>query len=387
MDPSEWPTETGKTGSRSNSGSMGFTSQTTTPGPKQRTSCRGTSTPSPPTRPPRWTSQQSSKASRSGSPTHPREEAKKTPKQRRGTDKGKRNKKQRQEDHTPHRRPQAANSEASPTQNKQPLAEAAATLRVRDDNLEEQRQAAAAEDSWGKSKTPSGHRRTTTPRQQASQRSRSPSEQQGKQNPNTAARHRGTRHTHKHAPRRRTRAAKPSPAGRGTPVAAATQHTSRQAAAGRRSQTAPPPPPRLFAPGRSRRGTQQHEAHHPSVHVARGLVRYRLQLYLTTGHTPITWPPILPVGPTMAIVYQSMPAGIWLAASVRQMGHSPPYPPYHDGATVVASKQNPLDEGHGGLHLHEGGGPLLWRGTQSMAPQGARGTKQPQQRSPKILPG
>ncbi|OLP94038.1 hypothetical protein AK812_SmicGene23990 [Symbiodinium microadriaticum] len=40
-----------------------------------------------------------------------------------------------------------------------------------------------------------------------------------------------------------------------------------------------------------------------------GLVRYRLQLYLTTGHTPITWPPILPVGPTMAIVYQSMPAG------------------------------------------------------------------------------
>ena len=149
----------------------------------------------------------------------------------------------------------------------------------------------------------------------------------------------------------------------------------------------PPPPPRLFAPGRSRRGTQQHEAHHPSVHVARGLVRYRLQLYLTTGHTPITWPPILPVGPTMAIVYQSMPAGIWLAASVRQMGHSPPYPPYHDGATVVASKQNPLDEGHGGLHLHEGGGPLLWRGTQSMAPQGARGTKQPQQRSPKILPG
>ena len=75
------------------------------------------------------------------------------------------------------------------------------------------------------------------------------------------------------------------------------------------------------------------------------LAKYRLQLYLTTGHTPITWPPILPVGPAMAIVYQSMPAGIWLAASVRHMGHSPPYPPYHDGATVVASKQNPLAEG------------------------------------------
>ena len=41
-----------------------------------------------------------------------------------------------------------------------------------------------------------------------------------------------------------------------------------------------------------------------------------------------------------------MPAGIWLAASIRQKGHSPPLPPPHDGATVVASKTNPLDEGN-----------------------------------------
>ena len=73
----------------------------------------------------------------------------------------------------------------------------------------------------------------------------------------------------------------------------------------------------------------------------------RLQLYLPPNEgTPLTYPPVLPVGPTMAIVYQSMPAGIWLAASIRQKGHSPPLPPPHDGATVVASKTNPLDEGN-----------------------------------------
>ena len=61
----------------------------------------------------------------------------------------------------------------------------------------------------------------------------------------------------------------------------------------------------------------------------------RLQLDLPPNQgTPLTYPPVL--GPTMAIVYQSMPAGIWLAASIRQKGHSPPLPP-HDGATVVAS--------------------------------------------------
>ena len=73
----------------------------------------------------------------------------------------------------------------------------------------------------------------------------------------------------------------------------------------------------------------------------------RLQLYLPPNEgTPLTYPPVLPVGPTMAIVYQSMPAGIWLAASIRQMGHSPPLPPPHDGATVVASKTNPLEQGN-----------------------------------------
>ena len=73
----------------------------------------------------------------------------------------------------------------------------------------------------------------------------------------------------------------------------------------------------------------------------------RLQLYLPPNEgTPLTYPPVLPVGPTMAIVYQSMPAGIWLAASVKQTGHSPPLPPPHDGATVVASKTNPLAQGN-----------------------------------------
>ena len=64
----------------------------------------------------------------------------------------------------------------------------------------------------------------------------------------------------------------------------------------------------------------------------------RLQLYMAAENTPLTDPPVLLVGPNLAIRYQSMPAGFWLAAAIRQLGSTPPRPSFHDGATVVASK-------------------------------------------------
>ena len=79
-----------------------------------------------------------------------------------------------------------------------------------------------------------------------------------------------------------------------------------------------------------------------------------LQLYSTGGAPPLTYPPVLPVRPFLAIIYQAMPSGIWLAGAIRQRSTSPPPPPAHTGATIVATKDDPTQESVGGYYLGMG---------------------------------
>ena len=123
----------------------------------------------------------------------------------------------------------------------------------------------------------------------------------------TAALHpqRGTHHPRHKAPTRGHSNYSATPAGLRATAHYPLSITTPPAAAGRHPQGDPSPSTPFHPLPKPHNNTEHPTPAYTSLE--KGMVRYRLQLYLTAGHTPLTYPPILPWDQTCPLCTRACP--------------------------------------------------------------------------------